>query len=89
MGLIGQQERIIRTDFFKGKQCARVNQRRFGGKRGSRSQSTTTYGFQREYRGGGNKFSNVRSFIFLQLGDGLSPFNKNNRVNISGEKKVK
>ena len=62
-----------------------MNPRRFGGKRGSRTESTyyCIWGFSEK------KFSNARSLIFLQLGDSLSSFHKNNRVNVSGEKKVK
>ena len=41
-------------------------------------------GFSENIAVGGNKFTSV---IFLQLGDGLSSFDKNNRVNVSGEKK--
>ena len=32
-------------------------------------------------------YGNVRSFIILRSGEGLSSFNKNNRANFSGEKK--
>ena len=62
-----------------------MNQRRFGGKRGSRTESMYYYiwGFSEK------KFSNAKSLIFLQLGDSLSSFHKNNRVNVSGEKKSK
>ena len=34
----------------------------------------------------GKKLSNLRSFIILRLGEGLTSFNKNNRVIFSGEK---
>ena len=43
-------------------------------------------GFSENIAVGGNKFTSV---IFLQLGDGLCSFDKNNRVNVSGEKKKK
>ena len=34
----------------------------------------------------GNNLSNVRSFIILHSGEGLTSFNKNERVNLSGGK---
>ena len=34
----------------------------------------------------GKKLSNLKSFIILRLGEGLTSFNKNNRVIFSGEK---
>ena len=37
----------------------------------------------------GNKSSNVRSFIILQSGEGLTSFTKSNPTNFCGEKKVK
>ena len=51
------------------------------GKRGSRRQSTT------RGRSGGNKLSNVRSFIILLSGEDLTSFNNGNSTNFSGEKK--
>ena len=38
-------------------------------------------------RGSGNKYSNVRSFIFFGLGEGLNSFNKDNNATFSGEEK--
>ena len=52
------------------------------GKRGSRRQSTT------RGRSGGNKLSDVRSFIILLSREGLTSFNNDNSTNFSGEKKV-
>ena len=50
----------------------------------------STMGFsendQRECRSGGNKLSNVRSFIILLSGEGLTSFIINNRTNFFGEK---
>ena len=40
----------------------------------------------RECRSGGNKLSNVRSFIILRLGDGVTSFTKDNSANFSSEK---
>ena len=37
--------------------------------------------------GGGNKSSDVRSFIILLLGEGFTSFTINNRTNFFGEKK--
>ena len=51
------------------------------GKRGSRRQSTT------RGRSGGNKLSDVRSFIILLSEEGLTFFNNDNSTNFSGEKK--
>ena len=51
------------------------------GKRGSGRQSTT------RGRSGGNKLSDVRSFIILLSGEGLTSFNNDNSTNFSGEKK--
>ena len=51
------------------------------GKRGSRRQSTT------RGRSGGNKLSDVRSFIILLSEEGLTFFNNDNSANFSGEKK--
>ena len=50
------------------------------GKRGSRRQSTRG-------RSGGNKLSDVRSFIILLSEEGLTFFNNDNSANFSGEKK--
>ena len=38
-------------------------------------------------RSGGDKLSNIRSFIILQSGEGLTSFNNDNSANFSGEKK--
>ena len=42
---------------------------------------------KRECCNGGNKLSNVRSFIILRSGKGLTSFNKDNSTNFPGEKK--
>ena len=54
------------------------------GKRESHRHSTT--GFSENVVVGGNKLPNVRSFIILQSGEGLTV---NNRANFFSEKKVK
>ena len=36
----------------------------------------------------GNMLTVVRNFIILQSGEGLTSFNKDNRANFSGEKKI-
>ena len=36
---------------------------------------------------GGNKLSNVRSFIILRSGEALTSYNKDNNVNFSSEKR--
>ena len=36
---------------------------------------------------GGNMLTNVRNFIILQSGEGLTFFNKDNNANFSGGKK--
>ena len=36
---------------------------------------------------GGNKLTNVRSFIILRSREGLISFNKSKRANVSGEKR--
>ena len=41
------------------------------------------------YRSGVNKLSNIRSFIILLSGEGLTPFSINNRPSVFGEKKMK
>ena len=46
------------------------------------------YEFTRECRSGGNKLSNVKSFIILLSGEGLTSFSINNRTNFFGEKKL-
>ena len=51
------------------------------GKRGSRRKST------KRGRSGGNKLSNVRSFIILLSGEDLTSFNNDDSTNFSGEKK--
>ena len=38
-------------------------------------------------RSGVNKLSNIRSFIILLSGEGLTPFSINNRPSVFGEKK--
>ena len=43
--------------------------------------------FLRKCHGIGNKYSNVRSFIFFRLGEGLTSFNKGNNATFSGEEK--
>ena len=43
--------------------------------------------FLRKCRGSGNKDSNVRSFIFFPLGEGLNSFNKDNNATFSDEEK--
>ena len=43
--------------------------------------------FLRKCRGRGNKYSNVRGFIFFGLGEGLTSFNKDNNATFSGEEK--
>ena len=43
--------------------------------------------FLRKCRGSGNKYSNIRSFIFFRLGEGLTSFNKDNNATFSGEEK--
>ena len=40
-----------------------------------------------DIRSGGDKLSNIRSFIILQSGEGLISFNNDNSANFSGEKK--
>ena len=40
-------------------------------------------------RSDGNKLSNVRSFIILQSGEGLTSLTKSNPTNFCGKKKVK
>ena len=42
--------------------------------------------FLRKFRSGGNRLSNVRRFMILPSGKGLTYFNKNNCANFSGEK---
>ena len=65
-----------------------MNQRHFGGKTPKRRHSTTSFSEndQRECRSGGNKLSNVRSFIILRSGEGLTSFSINNRTDFFGEK---
>ena len=57
------------------------------GKRGSRCHCTTI--FLRKCHSGGIRLSNVRSFIILLSGEGLTSFTINNRTNFFGENKVK
>ena len=54
------------------------------GKRGSRRQSTTSFGENVE-KSGGKKLSNVRSFIILRSGVGVTSFTKGNSANFSSE----
>ena len=56
------------------------------GNGGSRCHSTTSK-FTRECRSCVDKLSNVRSFIILQSGEGLTSLNNDNSANFSGEKK--
>ena len=58
------------------------------GKRDSRRHSKTGFreNDQREYRSGGNKLSNVRRFIILIPGEGLTSCSINNRTDFFGEK---
>ena len=44
-------------------------------------------GIYRDCHSSRNKLSNVKSFIILQLGEGLKSFNKHKCANFSGEKK--
>ena len=43
----------------------------------------------RKCRGSGNKYSDIRSFIFFRLGEGLTSFSKDNNINATfpGEEK--
>ena len=50
------------------------------------SHGHSLHDFQLECRSDGNKLSNDRSFIILQSGAGLNPFNKDNSAKICGEK---
>ena len=43
----------------------------------------------RKCHSGGNKLSSVKSFIILGSEEGLTSFDKNNRVNFCGKKKRK
>ena len=63
------------------KQCSRVSQRHFGGKRDSRRHDVLVASH-------GQKLSNIRRFIILRSGDGLTSFNKDKRYNFSGKRKV-
>ena len=60
------------------------------GKRDSRRHSTTglSENDQREYRSGGKKLTDVRSFIILRSGEGLTSFSINNRTSFFGEKRT-
>ena len=60
------------------------------GKRDSRRHSTTglSENDQRECRSGGNKLTDVRSFIILRSGEGLTSFSINNRTSFFGEKRT-
>ena len=46
-------------------------------------------GIYRDCHSSRNKLSNVKSFIILQLGEGLKSFNKHKGANFSGERKEK
>ena len=46
-------------------------------------------GIYRDCHSSRNKLSNVKSFIILQLGEGLKSFNKHKCANFSGERKEK
>ena len=61
-----------------------MNQRHFGGKRGSRCHSTTSFSVTPKWRKQDN--SNVRSFIILPSGVGVTSFTKDNSANFSSEK---
>ena len=50
--------------------------------------SSFYYEFYRKCRSGKYKLLNVKSFIILRSEEGLTSFNKNNSVNLSGEKNV-
>ena len=63
-----------------------MNQRHLAGKRGSRRHSTDE--FLRECCSGGNKLSNVVTFIFLPSGEVLISINTDNSCNFSRAKKV-
>ena len=60
------------TRFSHTKQCARVNQRHFGGK--TRQPSSFYYGFQRECRGDGNKLSIGRSLVSQKYNEAFQGF---------------
>ena len=45
-----------------------------------------TTNFSENVRGGENKISNVKSFIILLSGEGVTSFTKDNNANFSGEK---
>ena len=59
----------------------RVSQRHFGGKRNSRRHDVLVASH-------GNKLSNIRRFIILRSGDGLTSFNEDKRYDFSGGRKV-
>ena len=63
------------------KQCSRVSQRHFGGKRDSRRHDVLVASH-------GNKLSNIRRFIILRSEDCLTSFNKDKRYDFSGGRKV-
>ena len=67
-----------------------MNPRHFGGKRGSRRHSTTSFSenvvvAETSYQ----MFMNVRRFIILRSGEGVTSFTKGNSANFSSEKMVK
>ena len=64
--------------------CLHMNQHYFVGK--MRELLSFYYEFERECCRGGNKLSNVRSFIILRLVEGLTSINKDNSANFLGEK---
>ena len=59
----------------------RGSQRHFGEKRDSRRHDVLVASH-------GNKLSNIRRFIILRSGDGLTSFNKDKRYDFSGGRKV-
>ena len=59
-----------------------MNQRHFGTKRDRHRHSTTSF----KCRSGRNKLSNVRSFIILPSGEGLTSLSVKNRTNFFSEK---
>ena len=61
-----------------------MNQRHFGGKRGSRCHSTTSFSVTPKWRKQDN--SNVRSCIILRSRERVTTFTKANSANFSSEK---
>ena len=80
---------LPRTSLFdkrRGRLFLNANERAWAKVILAKKASSSCYGFSRECRGGGSKLSNIRSFIILLLGKGLTSFNKNNCANFAGEK---